>query len=105
MLPVFTVKKNRVSGRERSVIIPILPDVGMDALGAAIDFLVDEKEWATSGNGRIKCPLYPDNQFLREELIHRIEDDNREEEVYDLMQACWDNIEAKLTVKRKSRWE
>lgn len=103
MLPVFTVKKNRVNGRERSVIVPIIPDVGMDAVGAAVDYLVLEKAWAVAG-GRIASSLY-DKAYYREELISKIEDDNREVELYDAMQACWDAVEETLSVSRKKRWE
>jgi len=103
MLPNFTVKKNRVNGRERTVTIPILPDVGMDAVGAAVDYLIAEKAW-TNTNGRINCAPFYEEKYTREVLIRKIEDDNREVELYDTMQACWDDIETKLTVTRKPRW-
>jgi recA bacterial DNA recombination protein len=103
MLPNFTVKKNRVNGRERTVTIPILPDVGMDAVGAAVDYLIAEKAW-TNTNGRINCAPFYEEKYTREVLIRKIEDDNKEVELYDTMQACWDDIETKLTVTRKPRW-
>ena len=103
MKPVFNIKKNRVNGRERTVIIPIIPDVGMDAVGAAVDFLLEEKVWTISG-GRIVCPLY-DKGYYREDLIRKIEDDNRETELYDAMQVAWDDVESQLTITRKSRYQ
>jgi len=99
----FHVKKNRVNGRERTVSVPIMPDVGMDATGAAIDFLVEEKAWEAPG-GRIASPFYETTHF-REELIRKIEDDGKESELYDAMQAAWNDIEAKLKVERKRRYE
>lgn len=99
----FNIKKNRVNGRERTVTIPILPDVGMDATGAAVDFLVDEKVWAES-SGRIASTLY-EATYRREELIRKIEDDGKEPELYQAMQAAWDGIESKLKVERKPRYE
>lgn len=101
--PVFSIKKNRVNGRERTVNIPILPDVGMDSVGAAVDYLVDEKHWTVSG-GRIVNTLY-DKSYYREELIRKIEDDGRETELYDEMQKCWETVESALTTTRKKRWE
>lgn len=101
--PVFTVKKNRINGRERTVTIPILPDFGMDALGAAVDFLVEEKVWTVSG-GRITTNLY-DKGYYREELIRKVEEDSKENELYETLQRCWDNIEHALKVERKRRYE
>jgi RecA/RadA recombinase len=99
----FNIKKNRVNGRERTVIIPILPDVGLDATGAAVDFLVDEKVWAAP-SGRISCPFYETTHF-REELIRKIEADGLESNLYDAMQKAWDDIESQLRIERKSRYE
>lgn len=98
----FNIKKNRVNGRERMVSIPIMPDVGMDATGAAVDFLVEEKYWDMDGS-RIQSPMY-EATYYREELIRKIEDDNREDELYGYMQAAWDDIESKLKVERKPRY-
>ena len=101
--PTFKIEKNRVNGRQRSVSIPIMPDFGMDATGAAVDFLVLEKKWAAS-SGRITSTLY-DKTYSREDLIRKIEDDGREQELFEAMQACWDDIESQLTVTRKKRYE
>jgi RecA/RadA recombinase len=103
MIPIFKVEKNRVNGRKRVVKIPIMPDFGMDATGAAVDFLLAEKAWSAS-SGRITCPFYETTHY-REELIRKIEDDGREQELFTAMQECWDSIEAQLTVTRKKRYE
>jgi hypothetical protein len=103
MIPIFKVEKNRVNGRKRVVRIPIMPDFGIDATGAAVDFLVTEKAW-TADNGRITSTLY-DKTYNREQLIRKIEDDGREQELFEAMQACWDSIESQLTVTRKKRYE
>jgi RecA/RadA recombinase len=103
MIPIFKVEKNRVNGRKRVVRIPIMPDFGIDATGAAVDFLVTEKAWAAD-NGRITSTLY-DKTYNREQLIRKIEDDGREQELFAAMQACWDSIESQLTVTRKKRYE
>lgn len=102
ILPTFNIKKNRVNGKERTVRIPILPSVGMDAVGAAVRFLLDEDVWKVSG-GRIVCPLY-EKTYYQEDLINRIEEDNREQELYEIMQKAWDDIEQKLTITRKQRY-
>ena len=99
----FNIKKNRVNGRERTVTIPILPDVGMDATGAAVDFLVDEKVWSNSG-GRVASTLY-EATYHREELIRKIEEDGKEPELYEAMQAAWDGVESELKIHRKQRYE
>jgi hypothetical protein len=43
--------------------------------------------------------------YRREELIRKIEDDGKEPELYEAMQAAWDGIENKLKVERKPRYE
>lgn len=100
----FSVKKNRVNGRERAVTIPIIPDVGMDATGAAVDFLVTEKAWTKDSGGRITSSLY-EATYHREALIRKIEDDGKEQELYEAMQAAWEEIETELKVERKKRYE
>lgn len=102
ILPTFTIKKNRVNGRERTVKIPILPSVGMDAVGASIRFMIEEKFWSVKA-GRVECPLY-DKTYYMEDLVEKIESDNREEELYQAMQTAWDEIEAQLTITRKQRY-
>jgi len=85
------------------VSIPIIPDVGMDAVGAAVDFLIDEKEWTVSG-GRVVSTMY-EKSYYREELIRMIENDNREDELYQVMQDAWNTIEEQLTITRKNRYQ
>jgi len=101
--PVFTIKKNRINGRERTVTIPILPEVGIDSLGATVDYLIDEKVWSVAG-GRVVQTLY-DRSYYREELISKIEEDNRETELYEEMQRTWDGVESAIRVERKRRYE
>jgi hypothetical protein len=75
----------------------------MDATGAAVDFLVDEKVW-TESSGNIASSLY-EATYKREALIRKIEDDGREQELYEAMQAAWDGVEEKLKIQRKKRYE
>jgi RecA/RadA recombinase len=100
--PVFRIKKNRINGKERTVTIPILPDFGIDALGAAVDYLIEENAWTVSG-GRIVSDLY-DKSYHREVLVSKIEEDNRETELFDKMQAVWDDIENAIRIERKKRY-
>lgn len=97
------VLKNRVNGKERQADLIFVPDVGIDSVGTAVEFLIEEKAWAATG-GRIACPMYPDKAYYKEALIQKIEADGREDELYSAMQDCWDSIEEQLKVERKSKY-
>jgi RecA/RadA recombinase len=97
------IEKNRINGKDRKISLIFVPGVGIDSLGTTVDYLLEEKHWVTSG-GRINCPLF-EKTYYREELIGKIEDEGREDEVYQEMQACWDGIEEACRINRKPRFE
>lgn len=43
------IKKNSITGRERSVVIPIYNGHGIDDVGSCVDYLLTEKHWSKSG--------------------------------------------------------
>jgi hypothetical protein len=46
-----------------------------------------------------------EKSYYREELIRMIENDNREDELYQVMQDAWNTIEEQLTITRKNRYQ
>lgn len=96
------VKKNRVTGRERSVQIPIYYSIGIDDLGSCIDWLVSEKHWFET-KGKITAPEF---EFTgsREKLVERIETSGHEIELRDLVASVWNEIERDCEIKRKPRY-
>lgn len=102
---LIQVRKNRISGKKRDCYVPIYHSVGIDDLGSMVDYLIDEGHWQKPKDSqRIKAP---DWQFegTREKLIATIEADNREDELRQLVQAVWDEIEAACVVPRKPRYQ
>lgn len=97
------VKKNRVNGRERTVRVPILPSVGIDDTGSMLDWLIEESFLKSSG-GRYSNPWY-DKTYTKEELIRKLETDDRIGDLKAYTQQCWDEIEEACNVERKSRYE
>lgn len=94
------VKKNRLTGKLNSVEVPIYHSYGIDDIGGCIDYLLEEKHWekgieATEFNITLK----------QEKLIKWIEEHNKEEELRQIVQRVWDEIEQKSCLKRKRRYE
>jgi len=97
------VKKNRVTGRNRTVKIPIYNSFGFDDIGACIDYLVDEGYWKAKG-GRIQAEEF-ETEGTREQLVSFIEETNQEKPLRLLVGELWLEIESALEVKRKKRYE
>jgi len=68
-----------------------------------VDYLMEEGHWEQKGNS-IVVPEF-DFKGLRERLIKYIEDNNLEDQVKQIVQTVWDDIEEACAVKRKKRYE
>jgi len=100
---IAQVKKNRVSGKDRSVEIPIYHSYGVDDVGACIDYLVDEQHWKKSKNSIVADDF--DMTASRDALIAHIEENELEAELADIVGDVWKEIEAACALKRKKRYE
>jgi len=97
------VKKNRLTGRERSVLVPIYHSYGIDNVGSCVDYLIEETYWKKKGN-KISAPEF-EFTGTREKLIHTIEKNNLEKDLIDLVDEQWTAIEMASRIKRKIRYE
>lgn len=98
------IKKNRLTGRERELIVPIYHSLGIDDVGSCIDYLIDEKRWTKRPRGGlIKAPDL-DMEATRPLLIRHIEKNDLEEKVRECVAATWLDIEEAVAVKRKRRY-
>jgi hypothetical protein len=97
------IKKNRITGRKRSVTIPIYHSFGVDDIGSCVDYLLDEGHWKKV-KGNIKAPEF---EFVgrREQLIQKIESEELERELRVLVGKVWNEIEEACAIKRKKRYE
>ncbi len=104
ILTKVQLKKNRITGKDRTVEIPIYHSIGIDDVGTCVDWLVSEKHWKTVGNKIIASDF--DLKVSRNKLIAFIEKDNKvRQEVYGIMQDIWDEIESSVALERVSRYE
>ena len=95
-----SIKKNRQSGREVSVEIPILYDSGLDDLGSLVDFLLEEKHW----KGKEEALEAPEFNFSgsKEELITKIEQESLEPDLRELVTELWLKIDKECSLNSVS---
>lgn len=97
------IKKNRFTGKDRSVTMDIYHSVGIDDTGSCIDYLVQEKHWESSKQGRISAPEF-EFEGTRDALIEHIESKELRKDLSSLVAQVWDEIEAACAVKRVSKY-
>lgn len=98
------VKKNRQTGRDRVISVPIYWSTGIDDVGGCVDFLVEERAWKKNKSGVIVAhDLGLDGQ--REELVEQIEEKGLERDLRMLTADLWREIDEATAVKRKPRYE
>jgi len=98
------IKKNRIVGRERSVVVPIYYSYGFDDIGGCIDYLIEEGFWKEkAGNVRV-LGMGPPATYRKEVLIRKIEEEGLEGDIKQLVQDLWEDIEKECEVKRKKRY-
>ena len=102
------VKKNRVNGFKRVVEIPIYPSVGIDEVGSMVEYLVAFGAWKEN-KGKVTTSIRDDNGevlvLTRDEIISYVEENGIEAKLRELTQRCWDNVEERIRVDRKPRYE
>ncbi len=104
IIAIAQVKKNRFTGKDRTVEFPIYYSTGIDDLGSIVDFLVKEKHWGgAEGGATVEAPEFKFSGS-REKLIAKIEEQGRERELQLLAAQVWEEIEAKLVVHRKNKY-
>lgn len=97
------VKKNRQTGREPTVEIPFYPSHGFDDVGACVEYLIKEGHWKEY-KGVVDAPEMG-HHCKREELIQKIEEAGKEEELRKVVASVWQEIDSACSVIRKRRYE
>jgi len=94
--------KNRITGREWQVKVPILNEIGVDDIGSLVQFMIDEKCWE-GGDLTVDAP---DFKFKgsREKFIEMIETKNLEFDLKCIALDTWREIEKKLKLNRKPKY-
>lgn len=98
------IEKSRYTGRMREVTIPIYHSFGIDNTGSMIDYLISEGVWKKSGQKIRATGIGPAIEATKSALIKKIETEGLEEDLVDLVQETWDEIEDACKIERKSRY-
>jgi RecA/RadA recombinase len=96
------VKKNRVTGRDRTVYVPLYHSFGIDDVGGVCAYLIDEGHWKETSGG-IAAPEM-DFTGKQEALVHHIEEKGLEQDLRAIAAEVWNDIEEACTVARKPRY-
>lgn len=99
----LVTKKNRFTGKDRMVELPIYHSHGFDDTGANIAYLVAERHWKGSET-KLTAPEFR-FKGSAEHLAQHIEKRGLEKELQRLVGRVWAEIEAGCVVKRKPRYE
>ncbi|MDE2095794.1 MAG: hypothetical protein KGL39_00945 [Patescibacteria group bacterium] len=102
-LSKIRVRRTRITGRDRTVCVPIYHSVGIDDLGSMVDWLIEWKHW-TEAKGIIDAQEF-NLKVGREKLVHTIEEQGKERELKDLTALVWGKIEEAIAIQRKSRYD
>lgn len=96
------VEKNRQTGRNVDVVVPIYWSHGLDETGGMIDYLVDEGHWKKKG-GIVATELGV--TLHREQLVRYVEGGGLEAQLRQIVCGVWEQIKTACTPVRKSRYE
>ena len=106
------VKKNRFTGKERIIVIPIYHSMkskdgsfhgGIDDVGSCIDYLLDEEHWKIV-KGTIKAKEFK-FEGSKNKLIRIIEYKGYEKDLQELVGDVWNEIEDASNIQREKRYE
>jgi len=100
------IKKNRFTGRERELELPIYYTYGIDDIGSCIDYLIEEGHWKKpKGSTKITAKEFRFEGSM-DKLIKTIEDDTgKVKKLKKIVKKVFLEIEAALDPGRKRRYE
>jgi len=98
------VKRSRITGKHRRVVVPIFHSTGLDDLGGCIDYLIEESKWKKV-RGKIKATGLTNKNLSREGLVRYVEHKGLQRELIDLVKETWDEIEARCRIRRKRKYD
>jgi recombination protein RecA len=97
------VTKNKLTGKKRSILFPLYYDYGVDSIGSCINFLLEEKHWKKSGSNIDATEFNLVSSYKK--IIDHIENNSLEKELDSIVNKVWNEIEEKIKLNRKSRYE
>jgi hypothetical protein len=103
ILSKIHVKRTRLTGKDRTVEVPIFHSHGIDDTGSLVTYLIEEGAW-TEKKGLIETKgAFPDGSV--EDVVQYIEENDKEKEIRMLALETWAEIEEASRVVRKARYQ
>lgn len=127
------ITKNKLTGKQRELELPILVDYGIDDIGSMVDWMLEERFWlyekkkkGDESIGKAKSKQKEDDDEdnednekqdkvivatadlgfngTRDEIIHRVESEDKLDALKNTVAACWMQVEKELASNRKPRY-
>lgn len=99
------VKKNRLTGKTRTIEIPIYYEYGIDDVGSCVEYLLSEGTWETKGGLVVVSDIVDEPVSLRRnQIVKYIEDNSLEVDLRLLVSRTWKDVEKACSMNRKPRY-
>ncbi len=99
---LIQIKKNRITGRERALTVPIYHSYGINDIESCISYLLEEGYWKER-SGKI---IAPDFNFegSKRKLIRYIETEGMERDLRSIVGDVWNEIEEACKINQNPRY-
>lgn len=108
ILANIKIKKNRFTGKNSEVTIPIYTSIGIDDTGSCVDFLLEEKHWKLiqkkGEDTKVIDAVELDFQGSRGALIRHIEENDLEPDLRQIVGDVWQEIQDAMAIHRKNKY-
>ena len=101
----ISVKKNKITGKLRTIEFDIYYDYGLDDIASCIDFLTSTGHWKKSGQTIVAFELEILLNGTKSTLIRKIEEKGLQKELQKITGEVWLKIEESLRLNRAKRFK
>ena len=98
------IKKNRVKGTERSVVIPYYPSFGTDDTGAGVEYLIEEGVWKATKEKLNDTKGMVDGMSWEEGIKTIEEAKDLKIDFWEIIGERWAKVEAACNIQRTFRY-
>lgn len=97
------VKKNKITGKYRTIEFPIYYSYGVGNVESMINWMLSEEFWKKEKGGIVNTGGDFENLTIKE-LVKYIDDNDLEENCSQIVGKCWQKVEDSLKIKLKPRY-
>ena len=98
------ITKNKYTGKKKETDFPIYSDYGIDDISACIDYLCDTKYWPNK-KGMVNAIEFKQKMTTKKLIQYIEEKEGRDQILFKAAEKCWNQIEDKLKLNRKKKYE